>query len=142
MSGKMTPGILTGNIADKGIFFREDSVPRGMDCFRGPAKIFENFGQAACAVEAGEIIPGTAIAVFPEDGSPGDPEALEKAVKDRGLGGKICLITDSDPGLDNESCTVFFYGSRDERTGSRAFLLADGDVVEYDLKKGILNADI
>ena len=142
MSGKMTPGILTGNIADKGIYFREDSVPQGMDCFRGPARIFESFGQAAGAVEAGEIIPGTAIAVFPKDGSAGDPEALEKAVKGCGLDGKICLLTDSDPRFERESCAAFFYGSPGERKASRAFLLADGDVVEYDLKKGILNADI
>lgn len=133
---------LLGNIASRGVYCNKELVPEGMACFRGPTRIFRSFAEAARAVEKGEAVPGNAFAVFPEGDGAGAPAPLEKAVRNAGLEGRFCLITDEDPHILQRDATVFFYGSKEARLASSAGILAEGDVLEYDLLKGSFNADV
>ncbi len=134
--------VLYGNIAEKGAVATFDGVTNS---FIGPAKVYENEESLTYAVLDREIKKGTVIVVRNEGprSAPGmreliQPLALLKAL---GLGKDVAVVTDGKIPADYDGFAVGHITPETVDMGLIA-LLQDGDVIEINIGKGKISADI
>lgn len=134
--------ILFGNLAPDGAVVKEAGVDKEVLVFSGPAKIFESEEDAMKGILEDEVKEGDVIVIRYEGpkGGPGMREMLSptSAVMGKGLGKKVSLITDGRfSGGTRGACIG--HVSPEAAQGGAIGLLRNGDIIDIDIPKRILN---
>ena len=137
--------VLRGNIARSGGVIKLAGVDPRMYTHRGPAVIFESQEDACAGILAGKVKAGDVVIIRNEGprGGPGMQEMLAPTsyIKGAGLGDKCALITDGRfSGGTAGACIGHI--SPEAAAGGEIGLLKNGDMIEIDVFKQILRADV
>ena len=134
--------ILRGNLAPKCAVVKQSAVVPQMRQHTGPARCFEKEEDAIAAILSGSIVPGDVIVIRNEgpQSGPGMREMLTAttALVSMGLHESTALVTDGRfSGATRGPCI----GHVSPETSKRGPIAAvrDGDMIEIDIDKGILN---
>ncbi len=134
---------LKGNLAPDGAIVKVAGMKRKN--FKGKAKCFDNEESALNAVLNKKIKAGDVVVIRYEGpkGSPGMPEMLSTtgAIYGQGLGEEVALITDGRFSGGTHGFSIGHVGP-EAAVGGPIGLLQDGDIIEIDTEKGILNVDL
>ena len=134
---------LKGNLAPDGAILKVAGLKRRN--FIGKAKCFDNEESALNAVLNKKIKAGDVVVIRYEGpkGSPGMPEMLSTtgAIYGQGLGEDVALITDGRFSGGTHGFSIGHVGP-EAAVGGPIGLLKDGDLIEIDTDKGILNVDV
>jgi dihydroxy-acid dehydratase len=134
---------LKGNLAPDGAIVKVAGLKRKN--FKGKAKCFDDEESALNAVLNKKIKAGDVVVIRYEGpkGSPGMPEMLSTtgAIYGQGLGEEVALITDGRFSGGTHGFSIGHVGP-EAAVGGPIGLLKDGDVIEIDTNKGILNVDL
>jgi dihydroxy-acid dehydratase len=135
--------ILKGNIAPEGCVAKISGHERLEH--RGPARVFESEEDAMAAVTAKKIQAGDVVVIRYEGpkGGPGMREMLgvTAAIVGEGLGGSVALLTD---GRFSGATRGLMAGhvSPEAALGGPIAAVRDGDIVNFDVKKRLLQVEI
>lgn len=137
--------ILFGNIAPDGSVIKAGAVEANMKVFSGPAIIFESQEEAVERILKGDVKPGNVVVIRYEGpkGGPGMPEMLSptSVIMGLGLGDKVALITDGRfSGGTRGACIGHI--SPEAAEGGPIAAVQNGDIINIDLNKRILNVDL
>ena len=134
--------ILKGSLAPDCAVVKQSAVVPQMRCHTGPARCFEKEEDATEAILSGSIRPGDVIVIRNEgpQSGPGMREMLTAttALVSMGLHETTALVTDGRfSGATRGPCV----GHVSPETSKRGPIAAvrDGDLIEIDIDKGILN---
>lgn len=134
--------VLKGTLAPNGSVVKQSAVVPQMRKHTGPARCFEREELAIAAILKGEIAPGDVIVIRNEgpQSGPGMREMLTatSALVSMGLHETTALVTDGRfSGATRGPCI----GHVSPETSKRGPIAAvqDGDLIEIDIDKGILN---
>ena len=134
---------LKGNLAPDGAIVKVAGMKR--KSFKGKAKCFDDEESALNAVLDKKIIAGDVIVIRYEGpkGSPGMPEMLSTtgAIYGQGLGEDVALITDGRFSGGTHGFSIGHVGP-EAAVGGPIGLLKDGDVINIDIDKGMLNVEL
>ena len=134
---------LKGNLAPDGAILKVAGMKRKE--FKGNAKCFDDEESALNAVLDKKIKAGDVVVIRYEGpkGSPGMPEMLSTtgAIYGQGLGEDVALITDGRFSGGTHGFSIGHVGP-EAAVGGPIGLLKDGDVIEIDTNKGILNVEL
>ncbi|MBE6021380.1 MAG: dihydroxy-acid dehydratase [Clostridiales bacterium] len=137
--------VLKGNLSTGGAIVRPTGVPDSMMTFRGTAKVFDHEVLAYEALEAGKILPGDVIVVRYEGckGAPGMKEVMliTDALVAKGYTDKVALITDARFSGFNHGA-IIGHISPEAYEGGAIALVEDGDIINIDIYKGILELEV
>jgi dihydroxy-acid dehydratase len=133
--------ILFGNLAPDGAVIKTAGVQAGFERHVGPAVVFESMDDAFEGIEAGRVKAGDVVVIRYEGprGGPGMPEMLghSAALMGQGLGESVALITDGRFSGGSRGISVGHI-SPEAASGGPIGLVRDGDLVEIDVKAGLL----
>jgi dihydroxy-acid dehydratase len=135
--------ILKGNIAPEGCVAKISGHERLEH--RGPARVFESEEDAMAAVTAKKIQAGDVVVIRYEGpkGGPGMREMLgvTAAIVGEGLGGSVALLTD---GRFSGATRGLMAGhvSPEAALGGPIAAVRDGDIINFDVKKRLLEVEI
>jgi dihydroxy-acid dehydratase len=135
--------ILKGNLAPEGCVIKV--AGHNFVTFKGPARVFDTEEAAFDAVGDGTIKAGDVVVIRYEGprGGPGMREMLSVtgALVGAGLGESVALLTD---GRFSGATHGFMAGhvAPEAVNGGPIAIVADGDIIEFDLPKRSLNVDI
>lgn len=134
---------LKGNLAKTSVV-KQTAVPEDMLKHTGPAKVFESESSMLEALEADTIKEGDVVVLryMGQAGAPGMPEMLSPTSAIKGAGfKKVALITDgrfsggtAGPCIGHIEPEAYF--------GGPIAGLKDGDIIEIDMPKRILNVQL
>ncbi len=134
---------LKGNLAPDGAIVKVAGMKRKH--FKGKAKCFDSEELALNAVLDKKIKAGDVVVIRYEGpkGSPGMPEMLSTtgAIYGQGLGEEVALITDGRFSGGTHGFSIGHVGP-EAAVGGPIGLLVDGDTIEIDTEKGILNVEV
>ena len=134
---------LKGNLAPDGAIVKVAGMKRKN--FKGKAKCYDNEESALNAVLNKKIKAGDVVVIRYEGpkGSPGMPEMLSTtgAIYGQGLGEDVALITDGRFSGGTHGFSIGHVGP-EAAVGGPIGLLNDGDIIEIDTEKGILNVHL
>ncbi len=134
---------LKGNLAPDGAIVKVAGMKRKK--FKGKAKCFDDEESALNAVLNKKIKAGDVIVIRYEGpkGSPGMPEMLSTtgALYGQGLGEDVALITDGRFSGGTHGFSIGHVGP-EAAVGGPIGLLKDGDVINIDIDKGMLNVEL
>ena len=134
---------LKGNLAPEGAIVKVAGMKRKN--FKGKAKCFNDEESALKAVLEKKIKAGDVVVIRYEGpkGSPGMPEMLSTtgAIYGQGLGEDVALITDGRFSGGTHGFSIGHIGP-EAAVGGPIGLLKDGDTIEIDTEKGLLNVDL
>jgi len=134
---------LKGNLAPDGAIVKVAGLKRKK--FIGKAKCFDDEKSALNAVLEKKIKSGDVVVIRYEGpkGSPGMPEMLSTtgAIYGQGLGEEVALITDGRFSGGTHGFSIGHVGP-EAAVGEHIALLKDGDSIEIDTEKGILNVQL
>lgn len=134
--------VLKGNLAPDGSVVKQSAVVPQMRCHTGPARCFTREEDAAEAILAGQINPGDVIVIREEgpQSGPGMREMLTAttALVSMGLHESTALVTDGRFSGATRGPCVGHVSPETSRRGPIA-AVQDGDLIEIDIDKGILN---
>jgi len=134
---------LKGNLAPDGAIVKVAGMKRKK--FKGYAKCFDNEESALNAVLDKKIKAGDVVVIRYEGpkGSPGMPEMLSTtgAIYGQGLGEDVALITDGRFSGGTHGFSIGHVGP-EAAVGGPIGLLNDGDIIEIDIDKGLLNVNL
>ncbi len=137
--------VLFGNLAENGAIIRTSSVIESMRYFKGPARVFNSDREAYEGVINNKISPGDVIVIRYEGpkGSPGMAEVMmtAEALVNLGLDTSVGLVTDGRFSGFN-SGPIVGHISPEAAEGGMLALVADGDIIEVDIKNREINVDI
>ena len=137
--------VLYGNIAPNSAVTKPTAIDPSMRRFEGTARCFDSEDEAAEAVNAGQIQPGTVLVIRYEGpkGGPGMREMarIMKQLNGQGLALSTAVITDGRFSGSNNGC---FAGhiSPEAAEGGPIAALKDGDRIIIDTEAGTLDVDI
>src|ERR671911_675844 len=132
--------ILKGTLAPDGAVVKIAGVKSTK--FVGKAKVFENEENAFRAISKNRIVEGDVVVIRYEGpkGGPGMREMLSvtAALVGQGLGEKVSMVTD---GRFSGATRGFMIGhvSPEAMVGGPISLVKDGDLIDIDIKKGIID---
>jgi dihydroxy-acid dehydratase len=132
--------ILKGTLAPDGAVVKIAGVKSTK--FVGKAKVFENEENAFRAISKNRIVEGDIVVIRYEGpkGGPGMREMLSvtAALVGQGLGEKVSMVTD---GRFSGATRGFMIGhvSPEAMVGGPISLVVDGDLINIDIKKGIID---
>lgn len=132
--------ILKGTLAPDGAVVKVAGVKSTK--FVGKAKVFENEENAFRAISKNRIVEGDIVVIRYEGpkGGPGMREMLSvtAALVGQGLGEKVSMVTD---GRFSGATRGFMIGhvSPEAMVGGPISLVVDGDLINIDIKKGIID---
>lgn len=134
--------VLKGNIAPEGSVVKYSACDKKLYVHRGPARVFDSEEDAHRAVVKGDINPGDVIVIRYEGprGS-GMPEMFmttEAIVCDSRLNGTVSLITDGRFSGATRGAAIGHVSPEAAAGGPLAFI-HEGDIIEYDIPKRIIN---
>ncbi|NDE90862.1 MAG: dihydroxy-acid dehydratase [Alphaproteobacteria bacterium] len=134
---------LKGNLAPQGAIVKVAGMKNQV--FKGPARCFDCEEDAFAAVEKRLYKEGEVIVIRYEGprGGPGMREMLSTtaALYGQGVGDKIALITDGRFSGATRGFCVGHVGP-EAAVGGPIALIRDGDIIELDAIKGILNVEL
>ena len=138
-------GVLYGNLAPEGSILKIAAVPKELNHFRGPARIFDSLEDGLKALRNGEVKPGDACVLrflglkarfgttaftFQEE-LKGDPELYKSCA----------VITDGRYSGGTSGLSVG-YVSPEAALGGPLGLLKEGDIIEIDVAKRSINVEL
>jgi dihydroxy-acid dehydratase len=135
--------ILKGNLAPEGCVAKISGHERLEQ--RGPARVFESEEDAMAAVTAKKIQAGDVVVIRYEGpkGGPGMREMLgvTAAIVGEGLGDSVALLTD---GRFSGATRGLMAGhvSPEAALGGPIAGVRDGDVIHFDVRKGVLEVEV
>jgi dihydroxy-acid dehydratase len=134
---------LKGSLAPEGAIVKVAGMKKLT--FTGPARVFESEEEAFAAVKARNYKEGEVIVIRNEGpkGGPGMREMLATtaAISGQGMGGKVALITDGRFSGATRGFCIGHVGP-EAAVGGPIALIRDGDVIQIDAKKGVLNVKL
>jgi len=137
--------ILKGNIAPQGSVVKQAAVSPKMMKFTGKAKVFDSEKEATMAIISGKIVSGDVVVIRYEGpkGAPGMPEMLSPTslIMGRGLGDSVALITDGRFSGATRGGAIGHVSPEAYEKGPIA-ALQDGDIIDIDIQKRVLEARI
>ncbi|MBQ3425838.1 MAG: dihydroxy-acid dehydratase [Clostridia bacterium] len=137
--------VLKGNLAVDGSVVKRSAVAPEMLVHSGPAKVFDSEDDAIAAIYAGKIEPGDVVVIRYEGpkGGPGMREMLSptSAICGMGLDKEVALITDGRFSGATRGAAIGHVSPEAMEGGPIAFV-KDGDIIEIDINKNILNVKI
>ncbi len=137
--------ILFGNIAPEGAVVKRSAVDPTMQVHEGPAKVFDSEEDAIKAIYGMEIQKGDVVVIRYEGpkGGPGMREMLSptSAIAGIGLDKDVALITDGRFSGATRGASIG-HVSPEALAGGNIGLLKDGDIIQIDMHKLTLNADV
>ena len=132
--------ILGGSLASDGAVCKTAGI--GIECFEGPARVFEREQAAMAALQNGTIQAGDVVVIRYEGpkGGPGMREMLmiTGAIKGAGLGKSVLLLTDGRFSGGSTGLCVGHVAPEAVDGGPIAFI-EDGDLVRIDVKARTLD---
>ncbi len=137
--------VLKGNLAVDGSVVKRSAVAPEMLQHEGPAKVFDSEDEAIAAIYAGKIVAGDVVVIRYEGpkGGPGMREMLSptSAICGMGLDKDVALITDGRFSGATRGAAIGHVSPEAVEGGPIAFV-RDGDIIEIDITKGILNVKV
>lgn len=137
--------VLKGNLAVDGSVVKRSAVAPEMLQHEGPAKVFDSEDEAIEAIYAGKIVAGDVVVIRYEGpkGGPGMREMLSptSAICGMGLDKEVALITDGRFSGATRGAAIGHVSPEAVEGGPIAFI-KDGDIIEIDIMKGILNVKV
>ena len=137
--------VLKGNLALDGSVVKRSAVAEEMLCHEGPAKVYDSEDEAIEAIYAGKIEPGDVVVIRYEGpkGGPGMREMLSptSAICGMGLDKEVALITDGRFSGATRGAAIGHVSPEAMEGGPIAFV-KDGDIIQIDITKGILNVKV
>ncbi len=137
--------VLKGNLAVDGSVVKRSAVAKEMLQHEGPARVYESEEEAIAAIYAGEINKGDVVVIRYEGpkGGPGMREMLSptSAICGMGLDKDVALITDGRFSGATRGAAIGHVSPEAALGGPIAFI-KNGDIIEIDINKGILNVKI
>lgn len=137
--------VLKGNLAVDGSVVKRSAVAPEMLVHSGPAKVFDSEDDAIAAIYAGKIEPGDVVVIRYEGpkGGPGMREMLSptSAICGMGLDKEVALITDGRFSGATRGAAIGHVSPEAMEGGPIAFI-KDGDIIEIDINKNILNVNV
>ncbi|MCX7715421.1 MAG: dihydroxy-acid dehydratase [Clostridia bacterium] len=134
--------VLKGNLALDGAVVKRSAVSPEMLVHSGPAKVFDSEDDAIAAIYAGKIQKGDVVVIRYEGpkGGPGMREMLSptSAICGMGLDKDVALITDGRFSGATRGAAIG-HVSPEAMVGGPIAFVRDGDIIEIDIKKGVLN---
>ncbi len=132
--------VLRGNLSPEGCVLKLSG--KEMNHFIGPARVFDREEDALEAILAGRIYAGDVLVIRYEgpQGGPGMREMLSPsaALMGAGLGKDVALVTDGRFSGGTHGIMIG-HVAPEAQTGGVLAIVAEGDVIEIDLKLGQLN---
>jgi dihydroxy-acid dehydratase len=137
--------ILKGNLAPDGAVVKAAGISANMMVHQGPAKTFDSEEQAMQAILNKEIHEGDVVIIRYEGpkGGPGMREMLTPtaSIAGMGLSESVALITDGRfSGATRGPCIG--HVAPEAATGGPIGLLKDGDIIEINVPKRVLNVKL
>ena len=135
--------ILYGNLAEKGSVAK--ITGKEGERFEGPARVFDGEFELIAGIQNKRVQPGDVVVIryVGPKGAPGMPEMLKptSALIGAGLGKSVALITD---GRFSGGTHGFVVGhvTPEAFDGGGIALVKDGDIIELDAVKNIINLKI
>lgn len=137
--------VLKGNLAVDGSVVKRSAVAKEMLQHEGPAKVFDSEDEAIAAIYAGKIVAGDVVVIRYEGpkGGPGMREMLSptSAICGMGLDKEVALITDGRFSGATRGAAIGHVSPEAVEGGPIAFV-RDGDIIQIDITKGILNVKV
>ena len=137
--------VLKGNLALDGSVVKRSAVAPEMLTHEGPAKVYDSEDEAIAAIYAGEIKAGDVVVIRYEGpkGGPGMREMLSptSAICGMGLDKEVALITDGRFSGATRGAAIGHVSPEAMEGGPIAFI-KNGDIIEIDITKGILNVKV
>ena len=137
--------VLKGNLALDGSVVKRSAVAPEMLTHEGPAKVYDSEDEAIAAIYAGEIKAGDVVVIRYEGpkGGPGMREMLSptSAICGMGLDKEVALITDGRVSGATRAAAIGHVSPEAMEGGPIAFI-KNGDIIEIDITKGILNVKV
>ena len=137
--------VLKGNLALDGSVVKRSAVAEEMLQLEGPAKVYDSEDEAIEAIYAGKIEPGDVVVIRYEGpkGGPGMREMLSptSAICGMGLDKEVALITDGRFSGATRGAAIGHVSPEAMEGGPIAFI-KDGDIIQIDITKGILNVKV
>ena len=137
--------VLKGNLAVDGSVVKRSAVAPEMLQHEGPAKVYDSEDEAIAAIYAGKIKAGDVVVIRYEGpkGGPGMREMLSptSAICGMGLDKEVALITDGRFSGATRGAAIGHVSPEAMEGGPIAFV-KDGDIIEIDITKGILNVKV
>ena len=137
--------VLKGNLAVDGSVVKRSAVAKEMLQHEGPAKVFESEEEAIAAIYEGKIQKGDVVVIRYEGpkGGPGMREMLSptSAICGMGLDKDVALITDGRFSGATRGAAIGHVSPEAVEGGPIAFI-QDGDMIEIDIEKCILNVKV
>jgi dihydroxy-acid dehydratase len=134
---------LKGTLAPEGAIVKVAGLPSLK--FRGPARVFECEEDAMAAVQARDYRAGEVLVIRYEGpkGGPGMREMLgvTGAIYGQGMGDKVALVTDGRFSGATRGFCIGHVGP-EAAVGGPIGLLKDGDVIDIDAERGVLDVDL
>ena len=137
--------VLKGNLALDGSVVKRSAVAPEMLQHEGPAKVYDSEDEAIEAIYSGKIKSGDVVVIRYEGpkGGPGMREMLSptSAICGMGLDKEVALITDGRFSGATRGAAIGHVSPEAVEGGPIAFL-RDGDIIQIDITKGILNVKL
>lgn len=137
--------VLKGNLALDGSVVKRSAVAKEMLKHEGPAKVFDSEEDAIDAIYKGKIAKGDVVVIRYEGpkGGPGMREMLSptSAICGMGLDKDVALITDGRFSGATRGAAIGHVSPEAVEGGPIAFV-KDGDIIEIDIEKCVLNVKI
>lgn len=134
--------VLKGNIAPDGAVVKTLGVDPSMLTFKGMARVFDSEETAVQAIMSDDIQNGDVIVIRYEGpkGGPGMREMLAptSAIVGKGLGQHVALVTDGRFSGGTRGLCIG-HVSPEAMQGGLIALINDGDTIEIDVNKRLLN---
>jgi dihydroxy-acid dehydratase len=132
--------VLFGNIAENGSVVKTAGVDDDMMQFSGPAVIFESQEEALAGILKGRVKDGDVVVIRYEGpkGGPGMQEMLAPTAALSGAGIRAALITDGRFSGGTRGLCIGHI-SPEAAAGGGIALVHDGDTIDIDAAKGVLN---
>ncbi|MHB8054179.1 MAG: dihydroxy-acid dehydratase [Candidatus Aminicenantales bacterium] len=137
--------VLRGNLAPEGAVVKRSAVAAEMMTHTGPARVFDGEEAAREALFGRKIDKGDVIVIRYEGpaGGPGMREmlALTSALAGMGLDKEIALVTDGRFSGATRGAAIG-HVSPEAAAGGPIALVKNGDVISFDLRRGILSLEV
>lgn len=134
--------VLTGNLAPEGAVVKRSAVCEAMRKFTGKARVFDSEEAATEAILGGKIYSGDVVVIRYEGpkGGPGMREMLGPTASLAGMGldSSVALITDGRFSGGSRGPAIGHIAP-EAAAGGPIGLVAEGDLIAYDLELGTLN---
>ncbi len=134
--------VIYGNLAEDGAVVKQAGIPGSLKKHKGPAVVFDDGENATKAILNGNIKQGDVIVIRNEGpkGGPGMREMLSptSALVGMNLLSEVVLITDGRFSGGSKGA-VIGHVSPEAAQGGVIAIVEQGDLIEFDLEKRVLN---